>query len=451
MTGVFRARLGLAALGCALGLLAPARFAGAAAPVFIRDAEIERTLHRVADPIFRAASVSPSATDLYLIQDPTMNAFVANGQNIYINTGMITRLDGIDELRGVIAHETGHIAGGHLARRADAAAGGRNIALLGMLGAAAAGIAGAPDAAIGIAAGSSQVARREMLAYSRGEEAAADQAGVRYVSAAGGDPSAILKVLRIFQGQEALMPGQMDPYAQTHPMSAERMDMLETKIAQLPKGAPPSGEDAYWYGRMVTKLDAFLDPPSKTLRAHPVSDQSEMGALARAIAYHRAPEPALAERQMEALIAMRPDDPYYAELKAQFLLEGGAARAAADAYRRAVELAPREPLILAGLGRALLNAGEDPATTREARDVLSRATTLDRENPSALRDLALAQARLGDEGAAALATAERFALTGGPRDVLRNATRAADLLPVGSPGWRRAQDMITMARRALKK
>lgn len=451
LTGVFRASLGLAVLGCALSLFAPAGSAAAAAPVFIRDAEIERTLHRVADPIFRVASVSPSTVDLYLIQDPEMNAFVANGQNIFINTGMITRLENIDQLRGVIAHETGHIAGGHLARRDQMLAGGRGMVLLGMLGAAAVGIAGAPEAGIGIAAGTSQVAQREMLAYSRGEEAAADQAGVRFISAAGWDPSAILRVLRIFQGQEALMPGQMDPYAQTHPMSSERMDMLEDKIAKLPKGNPPSAEDVYWYDRMVAKLGAFLDPPAKTLRAYPPSDQSETAALARAIAYHRQPDPARAEAQMAALLAMRQDDPYYIELKGQFLLESGAARAAAEAYRRAAELAPKEPLILGGLGRALLNAGEDPATTREARDVLSRATTLDRRNPSALRDLALAEARLGNEGAAALATAERFAITGGPPDVLRNASRAADLLPVGSPGWRRAQDMITMARRALKR
>ncbi|WP_181164571.1 M48 family metalloprotease [Amaricoccus solimangrovi] len=448
LTGVFRTAAALL-IGCALGLAAPARPAAAAnGPPLIRDAEIEATLRRVADPIFRAANVTPSTVDLYLLQDPEMNAFVADGQNIFINTGMITRLDTIDELRGVIAHETGHIVGGHLARRAQATSGGRNMVLLGLLGAAAVGIAGAPDASVAIAAGSQQVARRNLLAYSRGEEAAADQMGVRYVATAGGDPGAILDVLRIFRGQEAMMPG-IDPYAQSHPMSVERMAMLEDRIAKLPKGGPPSAEDAYWYGRMVTKLDAFLDRPAKTLREHPVSDQSEMAALARSIAYYRLPDMARAGAQMDALIAMRPEDPYYIELKGQFLLESGKAEAAAASYGRAAELAPDEPLILAGLGRALLNT-DDPDATARARDVLARATRLDRRNPDALRDLALAEARLGHEGAAALATAERFTMTGDARDVLRNATRAADLLPVGSPGWRRAQDMITMARRALK-
>ncbi len=449
MTGFFRA--GAARIvGCVLGLLLLAAPLRAEAPIFIRDAEIEATLRRVADPILRAASVSPATVDLYLIQDPEMNAFVANGQNIFLHTGMITRTENIDQLRGVIAHETGHIVGGHLARRGHALSGGRTMVLLGLLGAAAAGIAGAPDASVAIAAGSQQVATRDMLAYSRGEEAAADQAGARFVANSGGDASAVLDVLRIFRGQESMMVGRVNPYAQSHPMSAERIAMLEEKIAQLPKGRPPDPEDVYWYERMVTKLDAFLERPARTLRDHPASDHSEMATLARAIAYYRQPDLARAGEEMDALIAMRPDDPYYIELKGQFLLETGKAGMAVEAYRHASELAPNEGLILAGLGRALLNT-DGAGTTEAARDALARSTRLDRRNPPALRDLALAEARLGNEGAAALATAERFALTGGPRDVLRNATRAADLLPAGSPGWRRAQDMITMARRALKK
>lgn len=467
LTGLLRTGAALA-LGCVLSVaglnfaslslpgldVTGLNFAGPAVaadgPIFIRDAEIESTLRRVADPILRAAGVTPATTDLYLIQDQEMNAFVANGQNIFLHTGMITRLATIDQLRGVIAHETAHIVGGHLARRGQAMTGGRNIMLLGMLGAAAAGVAGAPDASVAIAAGSQQVATRDMLAFTRGEEAAADQAGVRYVAAAGGDASAVLDVLRILRGQQALLSGQTDPYAQTHPLSSERITMLREKIATLPRGEPPSAEEVYWYDRMVTKLDAFLDRPSQTLRDHPPSDQSEMARLARAIAYHRQPDLARAGHEMDALIAMRPDDPFYIELKGQFLLEIGKAGEAVATYRRAAELAPKEALILSGLGRALLNT-EAPGATEEARDVLVRSTRLDGRNSDALRDLALAEARLGNEGEAALATAERFAMTGTARDVLRNATRAADLLPVGSPGWRRAQDMITIARRALRR
>lgn len=416
---------------------------------FIRDAEIERTLHRVADPIFRAASLNPASVDLYVVNDPEMNAFVAGGQNIFLTTGMLTKLTSIDQLRAVIAHETGHISGGHLSRRDQNLKGAQGMAILGLIGAAAATIGGSPGAGVAIAAGSQQVANRTALAYSRGEEASADQAGLRYMESAGSDPAAMIEVLRLFEGQEALMLGQMDPYAQTHPMSSDRIAMIEDRVASQAKPPAPKAEDVYWYGRMVAKLGAFLNSPAQTLKRYPASDASENAALARAIAYYRQPNIALGARQMDTLIALRPDDPYYIELKGQFLLESGHASPAVQAYRRAVELAPKEPLILGGLGRALLNTG-DVGDTAEARDVLARSAAIDRTDPSVLRDLALAEARMGNEGQAALVTAERFVLQGKFKDALRNAKRAEALLPTGSPGWRRTQDVITMSERAMK-
>jgi predicted Zn-dependent protease len=232
-------------------------------------------------------------------------------------------------------------------------------------------------------------------------------------------------------------------------MWSERMALIEDRVAKMPKGAALAAEDAYWHGRMVAKLDAFLGSPAQTLRKYPERNASEAAELARAIAWHRRPDPAQASAAMRDLLAARPDDPYYLDLEGEFLLESGRAGAAAEVYRRAVALAPKEPLILGGLGRALLNM-DDEAATAEARDVLVRALAADKANAAVLRDLALAEARLGNEGEAALATAERFTLEGAFRDALRNATRAAALLPEGSPGWRRAQDIITMARRALK-
>jgi predicted Zn-dependent protease len=232
-------------------------------------------------------------------------------------------------------------------------------------------------------------------------------------------------------------------------MWSERMALMEDRVAKMPPGADPPAEDAYWHRRMVAKLDSFLGSPAQTLRKYPERDASEAAELARAVAWHRRPDPGRAHEAMQALLAARPDDPYYLDLEGQFLLESGRTEAAAEVYRRAAALAPEEPLILGGLGRALLNMDDDAATA-EARDVLARSVAADRANGAVLRDLALAEARLGNEGAAALATAERFTLEGAFRDAQRNATRAAALLPEGSPGWRRAQDIITMARRALK-
>ncbi len=436
----------IACLLASLALALAAAPAGAAA--LIRDAEIEHSLERIAYPLFRAAGVNPGTVRLYILQDPEPNAFVAGGQNIFVNTGLLTELGSMDQVRAVIAHELGHITGGHQTRRDQALAGASGIAAIGMLGAAAAAIGGAPGAGVAIATGATQAAHRSLLAHSRTEEASADQAGLRYLAAAGSDPDAMLQVLDHFRGQDEMLGAYADAYAQNHPLWSDRIAMIEDRVAQLPKGGPPSAEDAYWYGRMVAKLDAFLKSPAQTFRKYPASDTSETALLSRAIAWHRRPDPAKAAATVDALIALRPDDPYYQELKGQILLESGHAAAAAEAYRQAVALAPKEPLILGGLGRALLNMDDD-SVTAEARDALARSAAADKANSDVLRDLALAEARLGHEGAAALATAERFTLEGRFRDADRNAERAAALLPEGSPGWRRAQDMITMAKRAL--
>ena len=423
----------------------------AAAQGLIRDAEIERTLQRISYPLFRAAAVSPSSVRIYLVNDPEPNAFVAAGSNIFVNTGLLTELGSMDEVQAVIAHELGHLTGGHQITRGQSVADAKVFGVLGMLGGAAATVAGSPEAGLAIIAGSSQAATRRMLSYTRAEESAADQSGLRYLSAAGADPRAMLRVLDHFRGQDAMLGGfNVDAYAQSHPLWSERIPAIEDRASKLPPGKPPSAEDDYWYRRMVAKLDAFLDSPATTLRKYSESDTSEPGRLARAIAWHRRPDPAKASTAIGALIAIRPDDPWYNELKGQFLLESGRAAPAVAAYRRAAELAPDEPLVLAGLGRALLNE-ESRGTTQEARDVLSRARALDQVgDPGLLRDLALAEARLGHDGAAALATAERFSLGSQWRDAARNAQRAADLLPYGSPGWQRAQDIVTISTRALK-
>lgn len=436
---------------CALALSLLALGPGpAAAATFIRDAEIEHTLSRIADPILRSAMLSPATVNIYIVNDPQLNSFVAGGQNIFINSGMLMKLDTIDELRAVIAHETGHIAGGHLARMADGMLGPRNLALLGLVAAAAATVGGNPQAGLALAAGGQQAAQRTALAYSRGEEASADQAAVGFLSSAGSDPGAMITVLQMFEGQEALMTARMNPYLQNHPLSPERISMLEQRVAKLPKGDPPSAEDVYWYNRMVAKLKGFLQTPTQTLRDYPPVDTSELATLARAVAYYKKPDIAKGSAEIARLLEIRPDDPYYLELKGQFLLESGHAVPAVEAYRQAVALAPQEPLLLGELGRALLNT-DDKADTVEARDVLARSAALDKASPDVLRDLALAEARLGNQGAAALDTAERFLLIGQFRDALRNADHASALLAYGSPGWRRAQDVTSIAQRALKK
>ena len=439
-----RILMGLAlTLCCAVALTGQALARGG----LIRDAEIEATMKRLAYPMLRAAGINPGTVNIYILDDPEPNAFVAGGPNLFINTGLVTRLKTVDQLKAVIAHEIGHMAGGHVTRRDQALGGAKGIAAIGMAGAIAATMAGSPGAGMAIAAGTGNAAYRSALAYSRSEEAAADQAGLRYMVSAGGDPEAILEVLRLFRGQEALLSSSQDAYAQTHPLWSERIMLLESRVAEQKPAPPPDPAEVYWHGRMVAKFKGFIQSPGQVLRAYPTSDGSEEATLARAVAYHREPSLKRALAQVDALIAAHPDDPYYHELRGQFLLEAGQAQAAAASYARAVALAPKEPLILGGYGRALLNAGQP----QEAVVTLRKSATMDKANPEVLRDLALAEAQLGNEGAAALATAERFLLAGRFEDALRQAARAEQLLPRGSPGWRRAEDAITMAQRALNR
>lgn len=421
---------------------APARALG-----LIRDAEIEQTLERIASPVFRAAGLNPAIVKVYIVNDPEMNAFVAGGQNIFIHGGMLLELQSVDELRAVLAHESGHIAGGHLTRRDGAIRGARGVAAIGLVGGIAATLAGSPEAGVAIASGSSQAAQRRLLAHSRAEEAAADQMGIRYVAIAGSNPSAMIDVLSRLRNRDYQRALSSDPYLRTHPIWTERISLLRENIAELPAGKPVDPELAYWHARMVAKLEGFLRPPRETLRRYPQGVEEEPARLARAIALHRLPDPAASLAAIDALIADRPFDPFYLELKGQFLLESGQAEAAAEAYRAAVAEDPLEPQILGGLGRALLNI-DTPEADREAGEVLALSTRYDKANANVLRDLALAEARLGEEGKAALATAERYLLMGDFNDAARNAARAAHLLPEGSPGWQRAEDVLTMVRRA---
>ena len=431
-------------IAAALVAAALAMPGAASALSLVRDAEIERTLNRIAAPIFQAAGLPPSSVEILMVNDRSLNAFVAGGRRIFLNTGLMTELETPAELIGVIAHETGHIAGGHEARRSINLRNARGPALIGMLAGIAAGAAGGGEAAAAIAGGAQGMLGRTLLRYNRSEEASADQAALSYLERAGIDPEGLLGVLERFRGQEVLAIGNLDPYVLTHPLGSERMSLIERRVAALSGRAWPEDPDrTYWHKRMRAKLAGFLEDPARVLARVEQQPETEFTLYERAIALHRLPDPDAAAAAADRLIAMRPNDPYYLELKGQILLESGRAAQAIPAYRAAVQLAPDEPLIKAGLGRALLQS-DDPAANAEALDVLQGARQDDLADASALRDLATAYDRAGDRGMATLATAERYALTGDLASAVSLARRASDLLRQGSPGWLRAQDILAL-------
>lgn len=409
----------------------------------LRDAETEHALRQLARPLLEAAGMGGNSVRILLVEDRQMNAFVADGQHILVHTGLILRLDRAEQLQAVLAHEIAHIANGHITRRAANARSARNVAGIGLALSAAAAASGQGEAAAGLALGTTSSARRVFFGHSRAEEASADQSGLRYMAAAGVDPRAALEVLQLFRGQEVLNVDRQDPYAQTHPLSQDRIRAAEGFAAAYESRTRDDPDADYWFALVKGKLAAYLLNPGQTLRATR-GDSSALAHLRRAVALHRVPKPREAIAEAQALVAARPQDPFARETLGWILLESRQPGPAVTAYRHAVQLAPNEPLLAAGLGRALVAEGSEGAL-REALDVLERARGRDPNNPGLLRDLATAYAQTGQPGMASVAAAERFALLGRLEDARLHAQRASDQLPRGSRGWLRAEDILITA------
>ncbi|MEM1066856.1 MAG: M48 family metalloprotease [Pseudomonadota bacterium] len=426
---------------CIAIVVAVTTAAPAVARSLIRDADIEYALGRLAQPLIAAAGLNANRIDILVINDDSMNAFVVNDRAVFLHSGMILRLDTAAELQAVIAHELAHIANGHIARRMTNRRAAGTVGGIAMALGAVAAASGEAGAGAAMAVGAANSANRRFLTHTRAEEAAADASGVRFMADAGVDPTAAAKVLNRFRGQEALSVDRQDPYIRSHPLTRDRIRAVEGLAAALP--VRPGGDSMadYWFARAQGKLSAFLRAPSWTLRRLGDDASSDITMMRRAVALHRQPDPDAARDAINRLVAARPEDPFVHELKGQILLESRAFGPAIAAYEQAAALAPRNALVLAGLGRALLTR-EDSASTRRALDVLESARARDPRDARMMRDLALAHARLGQNAMASLATAERYALLGRGTDASLHARRALGALPQGSAAWRRADDIL---------
>ncbi len=358
----------------------------------IRDAEIEATLRRLSAPIFEAAGLGADEVKIYIVNDDALNAFVAGGMNLFLNTGLIMRSENPSQLIGVIAHEAGHIAGGHLSRvpvaQKRAAA---EMILATVLGAATA-VIGAPALGTAIIAGGSTFAQGGLLRFSRSQEQAADQAGVSYLDRAGVPSSGLAEFFRILDNQNVLAVSRGNPFLQSHPLSRERMQFVEQHAAaRQDLKTPPAWTAAH--AVMVAKLRAFLQDPSAVLRSYQ-NDDSLAGRYARAIAHYRLPDLQQALAEIDALSADYPDNPYFYELKGQMLFENGQVQAAIAPYRESVRLAPGSALLRIGLAQALIETG-DPAALRDAAGQLEEALQREPTNAAAWRLLGIAQGRDG--------------------------------------------------------
>jgi len=415
---------------------------GAYAQSLIRDAELEAYLRKIADPLFATAGLEPTNVNLYIVNDQSLNAFVAGGQNMFLNTGLLERVEDPGQIAGVIAHETGHIAGGHLARLPDALSTASAAMILSYILGAAAMVAGAGDAGMAILAGGQTMSQRSILAYSRAQEAAADQAGLRFLEGNQESARGFAAFMDILADQEALSSARQDPYVRSHPLSRERVSAIEAGAKRSPYFAQEySDEDRHKLVMLQAKLKGFLDKPAAVFRAYPQDDNSLPAHYARAVAYHRTADLKAAIEELKVLTAAEPNNPYFAELVGQVLFESGLIAESVPAYREAVELAPDQPLLKIGLAQSLV-ALETPETDEEARQMLEAALRDEKNIPLAWHQLAIIHARNNDPGMASLASAERYALVGAMGLAMQQAQRALAFLPAGSPGALRAEDIV---------
>jgi predicted Zn-dependent protease len=439
-------RAGAAALliGAALFAAAPK----AAAQGVIRDAEIEATLRDYSTPLWVAAGLNPDDVSIYLIDDDELNAFVSGGQNIFVHTGLILAARTPNELIGVLAHETGHIAGGHLARSREAQQQAMGPALisigLGVLAIA----AGAPQAGAALISGSQAFAMANYVRHTQVQESAADQAALHYLEASNQSAEGLIGFFNNnFRRYEFAMR-RAPPYLLTHPFSSDRVEALRVgSAAASHHDAVDSPESMARFHTMQAKLIGFLQSQGQTLARYPLSNQSADARYARAIAYYRVAQMNDARAELTSLIAENPNNPYYQELMGQMLFESGRSAESVPYHRRSVELTHDQPLLMLNLARAL---ADNRDTVDESINLLNAVVRIEPLNSLAWSELAEARDSKGEQGMAELASAEANYTRGNFPAALSFAERARRTLPRNTPSFQRANDIATFSSQEVR-
>jgi predicted Zn-dependent protease len=426
-------------------LLSIALAGQAAAQSLIRDAEIEDTLRVYTEPLLVAAGLQPDDVHIYIVDDDSINAFVAGGQNIFVHTGLILAADNPNEIIGVLAHETGHIAGGHLARSREAINQSLGTALisigLGVLAIA----AGAPDAGAALISGSQAFAMGTFVRHTQVQESAADQAALGYLEASGQSGEGLLTFFNRNMRPYEFMMRRAPPYMLTHPYSSDRVESLRQRISQAPhEGVTDTEDNIHRLQMMQAKLIGFIRNQGQTLARYPATDTSAPARYARTIAYYRVNRLPDAQRELNSLIAENPNNPYYQELMGQILFDSGRAAESIPYHRRSLELIPSQPLFQINLARAL-NAANGRAGADEAVPILQAAIAQEPDNAFAWRELAQARNLQGNEPLAELASAEQNFAIGNYPAALSFAERARRSLPRNTPSYQRASDLVNFA------
>ncbi|WP_082735626.1 M48 family metalloprotease [Polycladidibacter stylochi] len=417
----------------------------------VRDAETEDLLRDYARPIFKAAGLPRNQVDIILVNDKSFNAFVPDSRRMFINLGVLMEAKTPSEVIGVIAHETGHIAGNHLVRMRQAASNAQIMSVIGMILGAGAMAAGAGTGNSSVAQGgaaaamsSGAIGQRTFLAYKRTEESSADQAALRYLNKTKQSAKGMLTTFERMADQALFSARYVDPYAVSHPMPRERLTALKTKANRSKYFNKKDSKQLQFRHDMVkAKLVAFTSHPNTVYRAYPSSNKSLPAQYARAIASMKRDSLKKSSAKIDALIKRLPKDPYIYELKGQALIEGGKPAAAVAPFRKALSLKPGQPQLKIWLGYALVASG-DKSKLKEATGLLNAALRKDPNSYTGYAQLAIAYSRLGRLPEADLATAKGLVARGDYKGAKRYATRAKTKLKKGTAPWYQANDILSI-------
>jgi len=426
----------------------------------IRDAETEALIRDYAKPIFRAAGVGSQNIRIHIVNDRNFNAFVVDGHNMFMHAGALMIAETPNQVIGVIAHETGHITGGHLARlrsqMARAKSASLMLQLLGLAAVAGGAIAGIPNAGqlgMGAAMGGQQAALRSLLAYRQTEESSADQAAMSFLNATKQSGRGMIETFDVLAEKLRGVQG-INPYLMSHPLPQTRIAQLRQLVEQSPYyDKKDSPELQFRHDLIRAKLSGFLDKPEIAFNRYPSSDTTLPSIYARAIATYRQSGVDAAMPLLNKLIAEQPNWPYFYETKGQFLFESGRGAEAIAPLKKAIELAPHEAIVQIMYAQALIGT-EDNRYLDEAIRNLRQALVRETSSARGYRQLATAYARKAHlakaSGAkrnfmarASLASAEAYFYEGRLDRAKQQAKRAKAGLPEGSPNWIRADDILS--------
>jgi predicted Zn-dependent protease len=419
-------------------------------PPIVRDAEIEQLLREYTQPLLKTAGLAQQNVQSVIINDRSFNAFVADGRRIFVNAGALMDSDTPNQIIGVLAHETGHIAGGHLARLREQLANATTQSILAMIlgvgamvAASRSGNTNMGQAGAAALAGPTQAIQNSLFSYLRAQEDQADRAGVKFLTATGQSAKGMSETFKRLADQTLYQTRYASPYTQSHPLPSERVAALEGMARQSPywdHKDPPALQVRH--DLMRAKLFGFIERPDTVARRYPPSDNSLAARYARAISAYRYADPRAAVAQIDALIQAQPQNPYFYELKGQALLEAGRPAEAIAPLRHAAQLAPSPALIQIMLGQALV-ATRDRARVDEAVSILQSALTREPESADGYSQLAMAYGQKNDLAHADLASAQAAFMRGDVKTAREIAARAKTRFPVGSPGWVKADDIAS--------